>query len=133
LGQYSLALRELRRALKRGGTLVVTTPNLLTLQNRFSFLTGGAQYDTLEMPYDALEVEQRIGHAGTCRVFSMPELVDLLERTDFHICYHGYMQISFAGEVESVSVYALRGKVFNFVAKCIPQVRNQLLIVASRN
>jgi SAM-dependent methyltransferase len=126
-------LCEFRRVLRRGGKVVITTPNLLTLQNRVSFLIGCARYDTLEMPYDALEAEQRIGHTGHFRVFSMPELIDLLQRSSFRICYRGYRQILVAGENESPSLYAVRLRLLNALKKWIPQVGNQLLVVASRD
>ncbi|MGH7860543.1 MAG: methyltransferase domain-containing protein [Candidatus Binatia bacterium] len=119
------ALRELRRVLKPGGVLLLSTPNLLTLKNRVSFLSGRARYDTLEMPYDALEAEERIGHVGHFRIFSMPEVVDLLERTGFRIRYRGYRQIVPDREPLPPSLYALRMRLYDWVSARIPALGNQ--------
>jgi 2-polyprenyl-3-methyl-5-hydroxy-6-metoxy-1,4-benzoquinol methylase len=127
------ALRELRRILKPNGCLLITTPNLLSLQNRLSFVTGRACYDTLEMPYDALEAEERIGHAGHFRVFSMPEVLDLLQRTGFHVRYAGYHQLVEPDEApQQVSLYALRMQFYHQLARWIPSLGNQLYLLATR-
>src|SRR5262249_42153839 len=111
-------LRELHRVLKPSGRLLLTTPNLLSLRNRISFLLGQAQYDTLQMPYEALAAEERIGHGGHFRVFSMPELTDLLERSGFQILYRGYRQlVSVDGESRPWSLYGARIKVGNGISR----------------
>jgi SAM-dependent methyltransferase len=126
------ALRELHRVLKPNGSLLITTPNLLSLKNRWSFVIGHAQYDTLELPYDALDAEERIGHIGHFRVFSMPELVDLLQRTGFCIRYRGYHQVS-TNKAIRMSLYSMRIKVYNRLIRWLPPLSNQLCVVATHD
>ena len=123
-------LRELRRILKPGGRLLITTPNLLSLRNRISFLTGQAKYDTLEMPFEALAAEERIGHAGHFRIFSMPEVLDLLKNCGFSVIHTSYKQISPADtEKLSLSLYAIRMKLWTVLTTWIKPFGNTLLIV----
>jgi SAM-dependent methyltransferase len=127
------ALRELRRILKPNGILLITTPNLLSLKNRLSFLTGRAQYDTLDMPYDALESEERIGHGGHFRVFSMVELVDMIQRVGFRVRDRGYLQISKFDVVTQWSFFALRIKLCNHIIRWIPQLGKHLYVIATQD
>ena len=127
-------LRELRRILKPEGRLLITTPNLLSLRNRISFLTGQAKYDTLEMPFEALAAEERIGHAGHFRVFSMPEVLDLLKNCGFSVIHASYKQISPAdSEKLPMSFYAIRVKLWNVLTTWIKPFGNTLLVVVERD
>lgn len=128
------ALRELRRVLRPSGRLLVTTPNLLSLRNRLSFLTGRIDYDTLEMPYDAVAAEERIGHPGHFRVFSMPEVVDLFVRSGFRVLYSGYRHIlPAAGTREPWSLFLARIRLMNGVARFVKPLGNTLFLVLARN
>jgi SAM-dependent methyltransferase len=128
------ALREIRRVLSPGGRLLLTTPNLLTLMNRISFIFGLAKYDTLDLPFDALEAEERLGHAGWFRSFSMPEITDLLERTGFRIQYKGYRHfLKEAAGVPQWSFYGMRMKTWNYLSGVITPMRNNIFIVAGRD
>ncbi|MCH7615493.1 MAG: class I SAM-dependent methyltransferase [Nitrospinae bacterium] len=127
-------LRELRRILKPEGRLLLTTPNLLSLRNRISFMTGQAKYDTLEMPFDALAAEERIGHAGHFRVFSMAELLHLLQHCGFLTINHTYKQITHAqNENFNFSFYSMRMKLWNKITKWIYPLGNTLCVVVERN
>jgi SAM-dependent methyltransferase len=124
------ALRELRRVLSPGGRMLLSTPNLLTLRNRASFALGLSRYDTLELPYDALEAEERVGHSGHYRVFSMAEMKDLLIRTGFKIAYSGYRHFVKDESKAAPSLYALRRKAGDILTNMIAPVRNSIVIVA---
>ncbi|MCI0641897.1 MAG: class I SAM-dependent methyltransferase [Gemmataceae bacterium] len=128
------ALYEMRRILKPGGRLLLSTPNLLSLRNRLSFLMGRTEYDTLDMPYDALKTEERIGHSGHFRVFSMPELIDLLQRTGFRVLSREYDDVpwSEAGQLPW-SLYGVRMRLERSLTRMIRPLRNALFLVVTRD
>lgn len=127
------ALREIRRVLKTGGRALLSTPNLLSLKNRISFVTGRASYDTLDMPYSAVAAEERIGHGGHFRVFSMPELVDLVQRSGFRIIHRTYRQlIGSGGTSQSWSLYATRMRVWNHIIRYYKPFTNTIFLVLIR-
>jgi SAM-dependent methyltransferase len=126
-------LRELHRVLQPGGRLLLSTPNLLSLRNRLSFLAGTACYDTLAMPYDALAAAERIGHSGHFRVFSMPELVDLLHKTGFQVLYQTYQQIPWADmEKPPLSLYSIKEGGWNWFCRMFKSLGNTLFLVVTR-
>jgi SAM-dependent methyltransferase len=128
------ALRELWRVLKPGGPIVLTTPNLLSLRNRVSFLLGRTNYDTLEMPYDALAAEESVGHSGHFRVFSMPEASDLLERCGFRMLHLSYGQVLPERQDRlPLSLYRMRLALESWLLAAAPPLRNALFLVATRD
>lgn len=127
------ALAELRRILKPGGRLLLSTPNLLSVRNRWSFLTGGADYDTMDLPYDALKIEERIGHPGHFRVFSMPELVDMLTRTGFTVIRRDFRNVAWtSGGRLPWSPYGIRVRIERAMTRVCRSLRNGIFLVASR-
>jgi SAM-dependent methyltransferase len=127
------ALRELHRVLRPGGRLLLTTPNLLSLRNRLSFCAGRTSYDTLQMPYESLAAEERIGHPGHFRVFSMPELFDLLGRTGFQVIYSDYRHLlSTEAKAQPRSLYGLRMRAVEYLPRWIKSTRNTLVLVVTR-
>ncbi len=128
------ALRELHRILKPNGRIVITTPNLLSLRNRVSFLFGSTKYDTLAMPFDAIAAEEQFGHGGHFRVFSMLESIDLLSRTGFRVLHHSYRQIQPEnGAPHGFSFYRARMGVYEWLVRVIRPLGNTLCLVATRD
>lgn len=68
-------LRELRRVLVPGGVLILSTPNLNSLANRFRVLRGAP------LPMWGAFPDDR--HGSHVRVLNKSKILELLERTDF--------------------------------------------------
>jgi SAM-dependent methyltransferase len=125
------AVRECRRLLAPEGHLLVTSPNLLSLTNRLSFLLDRAVFEALPLPYDALDAEERIGHSGMFRLFSMRELTDLIVRCGFRIVYAGYRHlVTSDNQRVRWTPGGLRLAARDIVARSIPPLGNALFIVA---
>lgn len=127
-------LRELRRIQKPGGKLLFSTPNLLTLKSRASFVFGSTTYDMLEMPYDALAAEERIGHCGHLRVSSMAEVLDFFRRSGFRAVTSTYRDIL---DIEAVPLgwtpHGLRVRASRLVTQTITPLRNTLFVILVRD
>lgn len=124
-------LREIRRILCNEGKLLITTPNLLTLRNRISFLWGEPHYDTLSLPYDALIARETVGHTGHFRLYTMAELIDLLERLGFLIEYKTYLNIP-PNDVDRRETVRQTFKrlTLQLIFTMFPSLRNTLVVVA---
>lgn len=75
-------MREMKNVLVDGGSVLISTPNLLALRNRIQFLLGN---QTLEHPLSVFDKLDRHGSPGHQRIYSISELVDLLEVFGFEI------------------------------------------------
>lgn len=79
-------LRESYRVLKRGGAIVLTTPNLASLGNRIRLLLG--RYPRLLGAYLADEFGDHF------HLFTVDKLKSLLERTGFYMSDHATSTVS---------------------------------------
>ncbi len=75
-------LGEINRLLPDGGRLILSTPNLLSLRNRYNFIFGK---QTFEHPLSVYEKLDRHGSRGHQRLYSSRELVDLLNVFGFEV------------------------------------------------
>jgi len=89
------ALREVNRILKREtGRLLLSTPNLTALRNRFNFLRG--QVDRIiEHPFVSFLKVERMGHLGHLRLYAPEELRVMLSLMGFQ-CRFVFERIHFA-------------------------------------
>jgi 2-polyprenyl-3-methyl-5-hydroxy-6-metoxy-1,4-benzoquinol methylase len=75
------ALKEANRVLKKDGVMVLTTPNILRLQNLKSIILTGRQLETLK----SLSQIEWFGYIGHIREYTQKELVDILQYCNFRI------------------------------------------------
>jgi len=75
------ALKEVRRVLKPKGIFVITTPNIIRLQNIKSILLEGKQLNTLK----TLTQKESLGYMGHIREYTKKELKEILTYCKFKI------------------------------------------------
>lgn len=86
-------LRKIRRALKKGGRLILTTPNALRLINLFKVLLGYNLYPDLNTYF-----EKPIYYKGMSffyrhnRLYTMKELRELISQAGFKILSSGFIK-----------------------------------------
>jgi SAM-dependent methyltransferase len=125
-------LREFRRVLTPRGRLLLTTPHLLSLTNRLNFVLGRSRFEGLSTPYEALEAEERLGHGGMYRIFSLDEMTELLSQTGFRVIYAGYRHfVPAADRTSRWSLYRLRTTVAERIARTVKPFGNALFLVAA--
>ena len=71
LFNYDFVIKEAKRVLKKGGTIIITTPNLASLRNRIKLFMG-KQLDWLDE-----------GSKGHIRLFTCSYLRSLLKKENF--------------------------------------------------
>lgn len=76
-----LALREIRRVLKKGGILILTTPNLYALHKIIMFNLGMS----FNNAYFEFKKIDSTGYMGHIREYSNKEIIEILEKTGFKI------------------------------------------------
>jgi len=75
------ALKEIYRVLKPGGIFVITTPNILRLQNLKSIIFRRKQLATLR----SLTQKESLGYMGHIREYTRRELKEILEHCKYEI------------------------------------------------
>lgn len=75
-------LNELRRILKKGGKLILTTPNGYSLKRILNFILGKGMS---EDPYKCFEDFIKMGIRGHIREYSSKEINNFLKRTGFTV------------------------------------------------
>lgn len=74
-------LKEINRILQPDGILMLTTPNLYSIQNIVSFLRGRG----FDNPYKQFEQLHKIGHMGHVRLYSVKQVKEFLNNTGFDV------------------------------------------------
>jgi SAM-dependent methyltransferase len=76
-----LTLKEIRRVIKPGGKMLLTTPNGLSMFNIKSLVMSGKITD----PYDEYNKLDEVGHMGHVREYTPAEVHSLLTKTGWDI------------------------------------------------
>jgi len=83
---------EVRRVLKPGGLLLLSSPNLRSLQGLANFLLRNRATSCAEDVYGEYEKLKTIGHMGHVREYTTREIVEFLDRVGFsveHLVFRG--------------------------------------------
>lgn len=85
LENYRHVLREMHRVLKNGGTLVVTTPNILNLKSRFRFFFSGFYNLFGPLHFNESELHSAGGHITPISIFYLVHSLIDAGFKDIHI------------------------------------------------
>ncbi len=78
-------LRETLRVLKAGGILLLSSPNLKSLEGIVNYLIRDRAYSCSGDPYVEYEKLKSLGHMGHVREYTRTEVVAFLERIGFSV------------------------------------------------
>lgn len=78
-------LRELKRVLKPGGKILLSTPNLKSLYGIYNYLIKDRAFSCSGVIYDEYERLDVIGHMGHVREYTKTEVMNFLERIGFEV------------------------------------------------
>jgi len=76
---------DLRRILKPGGRLILTTPNVRSVEGVFSFLVRGRSISCGGGIFDEYNKIRQLGHMGHVREYTCKEVTEFLRKMGFEI------------------------------------------------
>jgi SAM-dependent methyltransferase len=76
---------QIFRVLRPGGSLLLSTPNLRSLEGITNFLLGDRPYGNSGDLYTEYEKLQKVGHMGHVREYTVIEVVEFLSRIGFSV------------------------------------------------
>lgn len=116
-------LREFDRILVPGGRLIVQTPNLGFWFTRLKVLFGRS-FD--ESPTQAYRRLEELGHPGHVRVYTMHELIEIMEYCGFQI----EQKATFNNE--ELDGFTSKKSIANRLFGFIPSTKRQLLVIGNK-
>lgn len=121
-------LKEIRRVLKPNGVLVITTPNLFTLRNRFHALFGRSIHTELNYWYNS---EPFFGHI---REYTVGEVKKMLGWAGFDTKHVGLSNCrqTFALKDFKLKPYTLVMMFYLLITMLIPKFRYLMIIAGSK-
>ena len=121
-------LSNIRRVLKKGGSLVLTTPNAAHLKNRANALLGNNISFSLQQLAETRFDDDSIYHRHN-REFTMDELTTILQQESFTIDRAEY--VSFYTPSRPGYPTSLVQRVGYGITRMLPSLRDSLLVVAT--
>lgn len=115
--------REINRVLKQYGTLLLSTPNLISLKGWWHLAVKGFPANDLHGAFSKLD---SLGHVGHVRLYTPLEVATFLEKMGFAVCL--IVHRGDGWRHESRSVEALR----NALPRLLPRLRTHFSIVAKK-
>ena len=104
--------REIRRIIKKGGVLYMSTPNFCSVEGLSNMLLENKGYALCGDIYQEYEKLEKHGHMGHVREYTTREVIEFLENVGFNV-----QKIIFRGETRSL------GKFGKFLSKVFPSLR----------
>jgi len=128
-----VALNEIRRVLRSGGSLFLSTPNAASIRNIAMMLKGKSVFP--QVPYDFTDEQVRAGVHITdrwmhIREWTLDEITDALRKAGFSVVreWHG----NSANLFRFVN-FASMGSVLGWVAaRVLPRLRGQIYVLARK-
>ena len=118
-----LTLREINRIMKTNSILILTTPNLYSLEKIVFFNTGRG----FNNPYEEFNKLNTLGHAGHIREYSTKEIKQFLNNTGFKVLkveYTDYGKIKWRFNLKDIIKKNFHGT--------IPSLKTSQIIIAKK-
>jgi len=114
-------LKEIRRVMKKGGTMILSTPNAISLYNRIKLLSGHNVFDWYS-PY---------GPSGRHnRQFTVSELTDLLSKANLVVDTIILANKSTENMRKDYCKYSIVNPIYNFITTIFKNLRENIFIVS---
>jgi 2-polyprenyl-3-methyl-5-hydroxy-6-metoxy-1,4-benzoquinol methylase len=110
-------LREARRVLRPGGTLLLSTPNLRSVNGLWNLVVRGRSYAQAHSVFDEYQKLEYLGHMGHVREYAPGDVTALLGRLDFVVTDLVYRSRQHRAAAEAI-------------CRVIPQLRRSVSYVA---
>ena len=119
-------LIEIKRILKTGGFIVLTTPNILSLFRRIKFLFGYSPLEPVSIEHDGGKLQ------GHVRIYTMFELKKLLRETNLNYIKSFYYQPPFK-IIKKGFFISLLLPIYSLLVKMKPSMSRYLVIVGFKH
>ncbi len=122
------AILEVKRVLKKGGILLLTTPNLYALHKIIMFNTGFS-FNNAFFEFNKVKTT---GYMGHIREYSNKEIKEILINSGFRVKYTNFENYNNFSNVHFLKRFPLNILVllFDFILKIIPPFRQYQIVVA---
>lgn len=113
-------MRRIRRVLSDDGVLILSTPNLYSIMNIYSYLRGDG-LSNMHTGYEIFNQLEEMGYPGHFHVYSESELEDMLSHTGFRVSDAFYTGIP----------RSKRYTPLNLICRLKPELKRRVWIVAT--
>lgn len=128
-------MKEFHRVLKKGGRLIITTPNSVNLKNRIKLLFGKSVTFPLFQLYETTPDNGFIYHRHT-REFTLEEVKEVIALVGFTVDQATQYSAYTPFRAERAKQLSLAEKIFKligyFITQLAPSLKDSLLVVAKK-